>query len=124
MGLFSRVKEELQPNWKVLNQEHQIDQLIERSFERPQVIFKHSISCGISAMAKHNLEMNWEADVDTDFYYLDLISFRAVSNQIADRFNVTHQSPQLIFIKDGQAIDKVSHHAIHFDWIKDRTTIV
>ncbi len=122
MGLFSRTKDELQSTWTELNKSDQIEQLIKQSYERPQVIFKHSISCGISAMAKHKLEMNWERDIDSDFYYLDLLSFRSVSNEIASRFNVTHQSPQLIIIRDGKAIDKVSHHAIHFDWIKERTS--
>ena len=75
-------------------------------------------------MAKHRLEVNWESDLDFDFHYLDLLAYRPVSNIVADRLGIIHQSPQIIIIKDGQAIDKVSHHAIEYQWIKERLETV
>ncbi len=106
-------------DWKVLNQTNQLDEIIEISFQKPVVIFKHSISCGISAMAKHQLEHNWTFDAaDLDFYYLDLINHRAISNKIETQFGVYHQSPQLIVVKNGEAIFNTSHHRVNMEVLK------
>ena len=109
-------------SWNILQTKEQLDEIIHKSFKTMQVIFKHSVTCGISAMAKDRLEKDWTSDQDMDFYYLDLLSFRSISNEVADRFGVVHQSPQIILVKDGVAIDKTSHHAIHYHWIKERIT--
>jgi bacillithiol system protein YtxJ len=45
-------------------------------------------------------------------YYLDLLNHRDISNAIAERFGVFHQSPQIIVIKDGKAIFDTSHESI------------
>jgi bacillithiol system protein YtxJ len=46
-----------------------------------------------------------------DAYYLDLLEYRPISSAIAEQFSVTHQSPQLILMKNGQVV----HHASHSD---------
>jgi bacillithiol system protein YtxJ len=45
-------------------------------------------------------------------YYLDLLEFRPISNEIAGRFGVMHQSPQIILIKNGNAVYTASHSDI------------
>jgi bacillithiol system protein YtxJ len=71
-------------------------------------------------MAMDRLMRGWDAEYSDKLkaYYLDLIAFRAVSNEVADRFGIYHQSPQVLLIKNGVATYEVSHMAISFDAIK------
>ena len=117
MGILDRLKssqaEKLEHNWNTLNSIDQLDALEKESFEKPVVIFKHSISCGLSAMARYQLERDWDfGGEELSFYYLDLINNRSVSNEVASRFGVIHQSPQIIVLKDGKAVYNTSHHKI------------
>ncbi|WP_029286410.1 bacillithiol system redox-active protein YtxJ [Pedobacter sp. R20-19] len=91
-----------------------LDQLNEiKSAEGYNLIFKHSTRCSISMMAKRNFEFNWEViPEDTTLYFLDLISYREISNSIAEIFNVAHQSPQILLIKDGECVLEASHSDI------------
>ena len=100
-------------NWKVLQTEEALEALTKTSEEKPVIIFKHSTSCSISAMAKNRLERNWQVPADkADVYYLDLIAFRNVSNKIAEKFSVMHASPQVLVIKNGEAVYDNSHYGI------------
>jgi bacillithiol system protein YtxJ len=100
-------------NWKQITQESDVQNIIEKSVVKPQIIFKHSITCGISAHAEHRLINGSHLLTDkADFNYLDLLRFRSISNLIAQELNVTHQSPQVIVIKDKKVIKTTSHHAI------------
>ncbi len=112
-NLRNSQKENLHANWKTLDSEAQLKEVIQGSHERPVMLFKHSTTCGISAGAKHRLEAEWDIDpAKMDFYYLDLLNHRSVSNLIAETLDVIHQSPQIILVKDGQAVYNTSHHAI------------
>lgn len=112
-NLRNSQKNNLHSNWKTLDSEEQLLEIIKGSHERPAMLFKHSTTCGISAGAKHRLESNWDIDPEKmDFYYLDLLNYRSISNLIAKKLNVIHQSPQVILIKDGAAIYDTSHHGI------------
>lgn len=106
--------------WKKLETLKQLDQIVEDSNNKEIAIFKHSTSCGISRMVKRTFEsdLNSRDKLKADVYYLDLLQFREISNQIADRFNVIHQSPQLVIIKDGLAIHDSSHHSINAGRVK------
>lgn len=98
-------------NWKILSDVAQLETIKTESSQKPVVIFKHSIRCSISAMAKGRLERA-QAPEGVDFYYLDLINNRGLSNQVADEFGVHHESPQILIIKDGQCIYDESHNGI------------
>ena len=99
--------------WNVLETDEQLESAIAKSYEKPVVFFKHSVACGISARSKYDLENGWNfKGEDFDFYYLDLLNFRNISNRIAETFDVRHQSPQIIIIKDGKPIFDMSHHRI------------
>ncbi|WP_106524696.1 bacillithiol system redox-active protein YtxJ [Taibaiella chishuiensis] len=99
--------------WITITSADDIRTIIEKSAGKPQIIFKDSTTCGISAHAKSRLE-NGFAHIagKADFYYLDLLALRPVSNLIAQELQVTHQSPQIIVVKNGQATYTSSHHAI------------
>ena len=75
------------------------------------VIFKHSTRCSISSMAKNRLERVPAPD-HIRFYYLDLIRYRSVSNKVAELFQVWHESPQVLLLKNGECVYDESHNAI------------
>jgi bacillithiol system protein YtxJ len=102
-------------NWIVLNKEEQLEQLKTRSFQRPQVIFKHSTRCSISQIAKSRLENARTIPDGMDFYYLDLLSNRTLSGAIAETYQVYHESPQVLLIKNGDCIYDESHTGISMD---------
>jgi bacillithiol system protein YtxJ len=106
-------------NWISLTAPAQLEILVERSRTKPQVIFKHSTRCSISSTAKHRLETARQSDL-VDFYYLDLIAFRDISNQVAEQFRVPHASPQVLIIRDGECIFDESHLGIRMDDILEQ----
>ena len=101
-------------NWHVLTAIDDIQQAIDKSFEKPVFIFKHSTRCGLSASAKSELE-NWhkEGGQKTNIYYLDLIAHRSTSNEISLKFETPHQSPQIIALVLGKSIGSISHSSIN-----------
>ena len=103
-------------NWITLTNEQQLHQLKANSNVKPQVIFKHSTRCSISSVAKNRLERSSQPG-EIDFYFLDLIKFRAISNKIAEDFNVFHESPQILVIKNGECIYDESHSGIDMEEI-------
>lgn len=108
--------------WLFLDSEKQIPEIIELSFREhisAIAIFKHSTRCSISSMAKNRLERTWYLSPENlPIYYLDLLSNRSVSNQIAEQFSVTHASPQLLLIKNGKCFYNASHQAISVEDVK------
>ncbi|TDQ07661.1 bacillithiol system redox-active protein YtxJ [Pedobacter metabolipauper] len=77
------------------------------------LIFKHSTRCSVSMMAKKRFELDWEAiPENTSLYFLDLISYRDISAKIAETFQVHHESPQILLIKDGDCVLDASHSDI------------
>lgn len=99
-------------NWIPLTIMGQLDEIAAFSNQKPVVIFKHSTRCSISRMALKRFESEYELDENVDAYFLDLLEHRDISNEIAARFGVYHQSPQLILIRDGKAVYDVSHDSI------------
>jgi bacillithiol system protein YtxJ len=103
-------------NWNKLNDLQQLNQLLEDSHKKTVVIFKHSTRCSISRAALDRLERNWKTEDTGNLqpYFLDLISYREISNQIEEVLNVEHESPQLIVVSNGQAVYHRSHFAIDY----------
>nr|WP_315223304.1 bacillithiol system redox-active protein YtxJ [uncultured Flavobacterium sp.] len=99
-------------NWTELTDIAQLMEVEAVSNEKPVVIFKHSTRCSISRMALKQFEREYDLNDTVDAYFLDLIAHRDISNEIANRFNVYHESPQLILIKNGKAVYDVSHSDI------------
>ncbi|WP_295832939.1 bacillithiol system redox-active protein YtxJ [uncultured Winogradskyella sp.] len=120
MGIFnklfnssSELREEKVLPWQTLNELRQLDEIKELSKFKTQLIFKHSTRCGISRMVMNQFVSLYDLDLNTDLYYLDLLNYRDVSNEIGYKFHVMHQSPQLIIIKNGVAVAHASHGAIN-----------
>ncbi|MDX1278842.1 bacillithiol system redox-active protein YtxJ [Oceanihabitans sediminis] len=105
-------KEEKVLPWIALATVEQLEDISEKSKTKPQVIFKHSTRCGISSMVMNQFVSAYDVDLPVDLYYLDLLSYRDVSNEVGYKFQVMHQSPQLIVIKNGVVVTHASHSAI------------
>jgi bacillithiol system protein YtxJ len=79
----------------------------------PVLIFKHSTRCSISSMAWDRLKRGWNENVEAlPVYYLDLLNYRNISAEIAERFMIQHESPQALLISNGRCIWNASHNAI------------
>lgn len=98
-------------HWIHLTGEEQLKQIISKSQIKAQVIFKHSSRCSISAVALQRLQ-KVSQPADIDFYFLDLLSYRSLSNKIANLFDVPHESPQVLVIRDGKCVYEESHMGI------------
>lgn len=107
-------------NWTPMENLGQIEEIIALSEQMPVIIFKHSTRCSISRMALKNFESEYDLVEKVTAYFLDLISFREVSNAIAIRFNVVHQSPQLLLIVGGKSVYDVSHSSIDAQELKSK----
>ncbi len=101
--------------WNQLDNVQQLDDIVKESATKPAVIFKHSTSCSISRMALKQFEREYGLHDKVTPYFLDLLENREISNLISDRFNVVHQSPQILLIKNGQAVYDASHSDIDAD---------
>lgn len=107
-------------NWTELTDIAQLLEIVAISNEKPVVIFKHSTRCSISRMALKQFEREYDLNDVADAYFLDLIAHRDISNEIASRFNVYHESPQLILIRNGKAVYDVSHSDIDAIALKEK----
>ncbi|MGS0523989.1 bacillithiol system redox-active protein YtxJ [Zobellia nedashkovskayae] len=122
MGLFNNIfgsknegenEKEIKIPWIALTSVEQLNEIERKSLTKPQVIFKHSTTCGISRMVLNMFTKNYAfEDGQMDFYFLDLHSYRQVSDETGFKFQVMHQSPQLLVIKNGGVVAHDSHGAI------------
>lgn len=129
MGFFDKifgtdnVREE--ERWYEIRTTQEMDNVILASSERPQVILKHSNSCGVSFFAKQNLDsIPSEQLSKADLYIIDVIRHRDVSYYLADKFNIRHESPQVFVIKDKQVLWSGSHGRVNADNVLENLTIV
>jgi len=98
--------------WKPLTDLGELNEIVDVSNEKAVLIFKHSTRCGISRSALKHFENEFDLEEKITPYFLDLLNHRDVSNEIANRFGVEHQSPQILLIKNGKAIYAASHSDI------------
>jgi bacillithiol system protein YtxJ len=106
--------------WIELKEVTQLEEIQNESADGPVLIFKHSKRCNISRASLDRLERNWNEKemAHVKSYFLDLLSYRELSNSIVDRFNVEHESPQILIIAKGKSVLDLSHFEIEYDQIK------
>lgn len=119
MSIFKRLFSSNEPsnkkdfNWVSLNDLEQLEDIVTTSYEKTVVIFKHSTRCSISRFALNSFENEFNYPKEKiEPFYLDLLVHRDISNEIARKFGVEHQSPQILVIKNGRAIYSASHESI------------
>lgn len=128
MTLFTSLFGESEPknnlnnkiNWIQLTDLGQLEEIINLSHQEAVVIFKHSTRCNISRMALKQFENEFDLEGVVVPYFLDLLNHRDISNEIASRFQVEHQSPQLLLIKEGKSVYDASHSDIDAVELKGR----
>ena len=129
MGLFDKfksqrdiVKEEIKSvPWIALEREGQVEEIAEISANTPVLIFKHSTTCGISRMALKQFEKEYDlGKKQIEPYFLDLKQYKTLSNLVASHFGVHHESPQVLMIKNGNAVYNESHGGISVGAVKER----
>ena len=133
MGIFDKVfggksEKEAKPekksfiNWIPLTSLNQLEEIKEQSKTETILIFKHSTRCGISSMVIKRFEnLFQEEHQKLKVYYLDLLSYRDISDEVGYTFQVMHQSPQLLVIKNGVSVHNASHYDIT---LTDLTTFI
>ena len=115
MGWFTSNKNE-KLKWLRIEDDLSYKDAIQSSYEEVILIFKHSTRCSISSMALNRMEDTQNQTI-ARCYYLDLLSYRNISNQIEEDFAVNHQSPQILVIKNGKCIFHTSHNNISWSAI-------
>lgn len=121
MGLLHKLfggskeqKEEKVLPWIPLTSLKQLEEIQKRSSTKTQAIFKYSTRCGVSRMVLNQFVENYDLnDGALDLYFLDLLSYRDVSNEVMYTFQVMHQSPQLVVIKNRVVVAHASHGGIN-----------
>lgn len=99
----------------VIATETELDELLRGSRERDLWLFKHSTRCGASAYALLELEkfLREHGDaLDATVRLLEVPRQRELSDAVAERTGVRHQSPQLLVLRDGKVIWQASHWGI------------
>ena len=122
MGVFStifggknekEVQEESFIKWIPLTSTAQLEEIKKQSENEAVAVFKHSTRCGISSMVIKRFANSFDEDLkDFKIYYLDLLSYREVSDELGYIFQVLHESPQLLVVKKGAVVAHASHYDI------------
>ena len=100
-------------NWLPLTSIEQLEIIKNQSNTGAVLIFKHSTRCGISRMVIKQFEKLFTADHENlKVYYLDLLNYRNISDEVGYNFQVIHASPQLIIVRNGTAVYNASHEDI------------
>ncbi|MBZ0207650.1 MAG: bacillithiol system redox-active protein YtxJ [Flavobacteriales bacterium] len=103
-------------DWIPLTTLAQLDEVDAASRHKPVLIFKHSTRCNISSGALNRLERAWTPSDDAaqTIFHLDLLAHRDISNAIAERYGVEHESPQVLVIRDGKCVHVAAHLGITY----------
>lgn len=97
-------------NWNMMSGKEDLNILLETSKEKPQILYKHSSRCSISYLAKENLEEHMEDLLNhADIHLIDVTEQRDLSNNIAQKLDIRHESPQAIILKNGGVAWSGSH---------------
>ncbi|RXR32226.1 bacillithiol system redox-active protein YtxJ [Flavobacterium piscinae] len=120
-SLFGNSEEEKSSKvgWRMLIDLGQLNEIVELSHQQPVLLFKHSTRCSISRFALKNFENEYDFEENkVKSYYLDLLEYRNISNEVATRFDVIHQSPQILLFYEGKCVYHNSHEGILINNIK------
>ena len=119
MGLFFKVKEKRETSvkkdipWIQLRSVEQLNEVIQTTFEKPVLLFLHSTRCMTSAIALKTFNTGWTSgDELCDLYFIDLLAYRDVSDEIEVITGIKHESPQVIVLKGRDVIYDASHSSI------------
>lgn len=99
--------------WFELTHEETLEQVITASHTQPVVLFKHSRTCPISAMAREKLIKAKSEDLLTlPVYEIIVQQSRFISDEVARRWAIKHESPQVLVIYRNRVVYHASHWEI------------
>lgn len=103
-------------NWHKIRNEQAFGEAIKESHQKPVLFFKHSTRCSISSVAIQRIEREWKIDEATvKPYLINVVEERPISNEIAQAFNIRHESPQALVIRNGKCVYHASHLGIDYE---------
>lgn len=117
MSWFKETKSALV--WNFLESPEDLQQAIDLSEAQPVLLYKHSNRCSICSMSKNRLELYWDKEYNIQPFFLDVIKNRDISNEIEKLFDVKHESPQALLIKNRKCVYAASHSEINFNALKN-----
>jgi bacillithiol system protein YtxJ len=92
----------------------ELDRALTESRRRPLLLFKHSYSCGVSAEALDELLAHLsEERADASYAMVTVQTHRDVSNAIAAKLGVRHETPQALLVRDGRVVWTASHFRVN-----------
>lgn len=118
MGWFSRSENISDIEYHSIDS---VENLIEVSHEKPVFLLKHSNTCPISTHAKQEMD-RFVSETGENAYLLVVQKQRPLSNEIAERLSVKHESPQALKIEKGSAVSVLNHSEIRSDILKQWLT--
>jgi len=99
--------------FKLLSTIEELDAALAASSSRPILIFKHSLTCGTSAVADEEMQdLLAGPPLGLDVYLVRIQSARHVSHEIERRLRVRHESPQVLLVDDGQVVWSATHYRV------------
>lgn len=124
MGIFSAMKKAFSntdtqhEQWNILTDPKQVDEVVHASEKGPQLIYKHSHTCGICHAALEEIEEKFD-DIHSkaDMHFVNVKKSRPVSDAAAEDLGVRHESPQVLIIDEGKCVWHKSHWSIKADAI-------
>lgn len=102
-------------NWITINSAEEVERISKS--EEYAIIYKHSPRCMTSLMAYRKLKSDVSAvpHINIPLYIVDVVSNRKESMNIATTFNVEHESPQILVVKNGECLFDASHEDVSLD---------
>ncbi len=111
----------MRTHWVEITSTDAIERIIHRSNRKPQFIFKHSTRCPVSSQAYSEVSSVTDAICDdVEINYVDVISYRAVSREIAKLLDIEHESPQIILVENNKVVWNASHFDIEAEAILEK----
>jgi bacillithiol system protein YtxJ len=85
-----------------------LDNLLSDSKQKTVLVFKHSNACPISARAYREMQK-----LEDEVNLLEIQAVPDLSREVESLTGVTHESPQVILLRDGKAVWNASHFDVN-----------
>ena len=107
-------------NWENISSLNQLNQVLINTQQEDSeyaLFFKHSPRCEISSMVLRRFESSWDIS-NINVFMVNVLSQRDASNELAQQFQIRHESPQVLLVKNGKLLYTASHGDISVADIK------
>jgi bacillithiol system protein YtxJ len=113
----------MHPDLRPLQHVDELHRLLAESESRPVLLFKHSHTCGVSWEALDELMAHLNERRPHGFLpeyaMVTVQTHRAVSNAIAQKLGVRHETPQALLVRNGRVVWSASHFRVTAAAVED-----